>query len=206
MSATEHSQPSDVAAPARRAPVSPDRVLDVALELFSEQGYHGTSVAEIAAVLGIKTASLYNHMTSKQELLGQIIETTMDAVWADYEAAVAGTDDVTERLRAAAEVYARRHATHPREARIVNRDVSSLVEPTRTRVRELRRRHEQAIRGLIQEGAAAGVFSVREPLLASFGILELCVSIAHWFQADGPLSAEDVAREYAEFAVRIARG
>ena len=81
-------------------------------------------------------------MTSKQELLAQIIETTMDAVWADYEAAVAGT----------------------------------------------------------------GVFSVREPLLASFGILELCVSIAHWFRADGPLSVEDVAREHAEFAVRIARG
>ncbi len=178
----------------------------MALDLFSEQGYHGTSVAKIAAVLQIKTASLYNHMTSKQKLLAQIIETTMDAVWADYEAAVAGTDDVTEGLRAAAEVYARRHATHPREARIVNRDVSSLVEPTRIRVRELRRRHEQAIRGLIQEGCASGAFSVREPLLASFGILELCVSIAHWFRADGPLSAEDVAREYAEFAVRIARG
>jgi len=81
-------------------------------------------------------------MTSKQELLAHIIETTMDAVWADYEAAVAGTG------------------------------------------------------GLLRPRAAGRV--LRDP--------ELCVSIAHWFRADGPLSVEDVAREHAEFAVRIARG
>ena len=69
----------------------------------------------------------------------------------------------------------------------------------------LRRRHERAIRGLIEEGSEEGVFAVSEPLLASFGILELCVSIAHWFRPDRPLSAEDVAHQYAEFAVRIAR-
>ncbi len=199
--------------PARRLPaarptrpqVSAERVLGVALDLFSQQGYHGTAVSEIAAALQIRTASLYNHMTSKQELLAQIIEGTMQAVWADYERAVAGQIDVTERLRSAANVYALRHATHPREALIVNRDAGSLTEPVRTRVDALRRRHERAIRGLIEEGCETGAFAVGEPLLASFGILELCVSIAHWFRPDRPLSAEEVARQYAEFAVRIAR-
>lgn len=180
-------------------------MLGVALDLFSQQGYHGTAVSEIAAALQIRTASLYNHMTSKQQLLAQIIEGTMQAVWADYERAVADQSAVTERLRSAANVYALRHATHPREALIVNRDAGSLTEPVRTRVQGLRRRHERAIRGLIEEGCEEGVFAVREPLLASFGILELCVSIAHWFQPDGPLSAQEVAHQYAEFAVRIAR-
>jgi hypothetical protein len=145
-------------------------------------------------------------MVSKQQLLAEIIGSTMRAVWDDYEAAIAGHVDVVAQVRAAAEVSARRHATDPREAVIVNRDVSSLQEPVRAEIQALRRRHERAIRGLIETGRAAGSFSVDEPLLASFGILELCVSIAHWFRADGPLSAEEVARQYAEFAVRIARG
>lgn len=193
-------------APPRRESVSAARVREAALDLFARQGYHGTAVSEIAAAVGIRTPSLYNHMESKQQLLAEIIAETMQAVWADYEAAVARHDDVTAQLRAAAEVYALRHATHPREAMVVNRDVSSLQEPLRGEVQELRRRHERAIRGLIEDGCRQGVFSVAEPLLASFGILELCVSIAHWFRPDGPLSADEVARQYAEFAVRIARG
>jgi hypothetical protein len=88
---------------------------------------------------------------------------------------------------------------------IVNRDVPSLDEPLRTEVQTLRRRHERAIRGLIEDGCAQGLFSVTQPALASFGILELCVSIARWFRPDGPLSASEVAAEYAEFALRIAR-
>jgi AcrR family transcriptional regulator len=188
----------------RRPAVSPDLVREAALDLFARQGYHGTTVSEIAAALGIRTPSLYNHMASKQQLLAEIIDGTTRAVWADYEAAIAGQADVTSRLRAAAEVYALRHATHPREAVIVNRDVSSLAEPLRTEVRTLRRRHERAIRGLIERGCRDGSFSVTEPALASFGILELCVSIAHWFRPNGRLSAQQVAAHYAEFAVRIA--
>jgi AcrR family transcriptional regulator len=189
-----------------RPSVNAELVREAALDLFARQGYHGTAVSEIAAVVGIRTPSLYNHMDSKQDLLAQIIGTTTRAVWADYRTAVAGQADVTGRLRAAAEVYARRHATHPREALIVNRDVSSLQEPLRGDVQALRRRHEQAIRALIESGCREGAFSVSEPLLASFGILELCVSIARWFRPDGPLSAEEVAAQYAEFAVRIATG
>lgn len=190
----------------RRAAVTPQAVRDCALELFARQGYHGTSVSEIAAALHIRTASLYNHMHAKQQLLAEIIQTTTAAVWSDYETAVDGHEDIVDRLRAAAHIYALRHATHPREAMIVNRDVSSLDEPARGEVQALRRRHERAIRGLIEAGRAQGVFAVDEPGLASFGILELCVSIAHWFRADGRLSAEEVAAQYAEFAVRIACG
>jgi AcrR family transcriptional regulator len=190
----------------RRAAVSAAQVRDVALDLFARQGYHGTAVSEIAATLQIRTPSLYNHMESKQRLLAEIIGETTRAVWLEYEAAVAGRTAVVDQLRAAAEVYARRHATHPREAVIVNRDVSSLEEPLRGEVIVLRRRHERAIRGLIEAGNRDGVFAVEVPLLASFGILELCVSIAHWFEPDGSLTADEVARQYAEFAVRIATG
>lgn len=181
-------------------------VREVALDLFARQGYHGTAVSEIAAALEIRTPSLYSHIESKQQLLAEIIGETTREVWADYEAAVFDQVSVTDKLRAAAHVYARRHATHPREAVIVNRDVASLEEPLRGEVIELRRRHERSIRGLILVGCREGVFAVEVPHLASFGILELCVSIAHWFRQEGSLSADEVAVQYAEFAVRIVSG
>ncbi|MFI5607416.1 TetR/AcrR family transcriptional regulator [Amycolatopsis sp. NPDC051903] len=184
--------------------VSPAAVRDAALTLFAERGYHGTALSQIAAELKIRTPSLYNHMRAKQDLLRDIVADTTEQVWADYEQAVEGVDDVAERLRNATRVYALRHATHRREALIVNRDIASLEEPARGEVLELRRRHAQAIKDLIEEGVKAGRFHEESSTLAAFGILEMCVSIARWFREDGPLSADEVAEKYSEYALRVA--
>jgi AcrR family transcriptional regulator len=48
----EHADP---AAAGARPPVTADAVLDAALTLFAERGYHGTAVSQIAASLGIRT-------------------------------------------------------------------------------------------------------------------------------------------------------
>jgi AcrR family transcriptional regulator len=46
-----------------------ERILDVALELFNEQGYDGTSLREIAERLGITKAALYYHFERKEDIL-----------------------------------------------------------------------------------------------------------------------------------------
>jgi AcrR family transcriptional regulator len=194
-----------------RDPSSPSRariddVRDVALTLFAERGYHGTTMSQIAGVLGVRVATLYSHIRSKQGLLGEIFIETTNAVWADHERAIAGVEDITERLRRSIEAYALRHATHRRQALVVHRDLSALDEPARSPVIAKRRQHEHAIRQLIADGIEAGAFAVRSATMASFAILEMSVSIASWFREDGKLSAEAIARQYGEFALSIAAG
>ena len=46
-----------------------ERILDVALDLFSDQGYDGTSLREIAERLGVTKAALYYHFASKEDIL-----------------------------------------------------------------------------------------------------------------------------------------
>ena len=45
------------------------KILDVAVELFKEKGYMGSSVRDLATRLNIKAASLYAHIRSKEEIL-----------------------------------------------------------------------------------------------------------------------------------------
>jgi len=78
------------AAAGARPAVTADAVLDAALTLFAERGYHGTAVSQIAASLGIRTPSLYNHMRSKHDLLEAIIGRTVDGVLDDVAVASAG--------------------------------------------------------------------------------------------------------------------
>ncbi len=50
-----------------------ERILETALELFSQCGYLGTSMSDIAKELGITKGALYKHYASKQEILDSII-------------------------------------------------------------------------------------------------------------------------------------
>lgn len=54
-------------------PSTRERILGVAVELFSEQGYDGTSLREIADRMGFTKAALYYHFRSKEEILQAIL-------------------------------------------------------------------------------------------------------------------------------------
>ena len=51
-----------------------ERILRIALELFAQNGYLGTSMNDIAGQLGFTKAALYKHYASKQEILDKIVE------------------------------------------------------------------------------------------------------------------------------------
>lgn len=61
-----------------------ERISEIALELFAQSGYSGTSMNDIARELGITKGALYKHYTGKQEILDSIVEKTEKA---DYERA-----------------------------------------------------------------------------------------------------------------------
>ena len=53
-------------------------ILEVALDLFSTQGYEATSVSRIAEAVGIRKASLYSHFASKQAILDALMQITLE--------------------------------------------------------------------------------------------------------------------------------
>ncbi|MFI2478564.1 TetR/AcrR family transcriptional regulator [Nocardia xishanensis] len=183
--------------------VTRDDVRDAALTLFAERGYMGTSLKEVAQRLGLRTPSLYNHIDSKASLLSEIVLDTLEHVTDDFNRAMSEVDGYVGKLRAATEVYALRHATHRRQALVVNQDTTHLEEPDRSVAQDIRRRHEKAFRQIIIDGRREGVFTVESPKLASFAIREMCVSIARWFRDDGEMTPQDVARQYGDYALHI---
>ncbi len=51
-----------------------ERIFDVSIDLFSEHGYDGVSIRQIAQNVGIKESSIYNHFKSKESILDSILE------------------------------------------------------------------------------------------------------------------------------------
>lgn len=50
-----------------------DKIFDVAIDLFSKKGYDSVSIRTIASNVGIKESSIYNHYSSKKEILMSIL-------------------------------------------------------------------------------------------------------------------------------------
>jgi AcrR family transcriptional regulator len=57
-----------------------ERILEVAARLFSERGFAGTSIRDIADALGVTKAALYYHFPSKDAILGEIVAQPLAAV------------------------------------------------------------------------------------------------------------------------------
>jgi AcrR family transcriptional regulator len=55
-------------------PSSRERILEASLDLFSSRGFDGTSMREIAAAVGMRASSLYNHFSGKEAILSALIE------------------------------------------------------------------------------------------------------------------------------------
>jgi AcrR family transcriptional regulator len=173
-----------------------------ALELFTRRGYEATTMTDLGAEVGIRGPSLYKHVASKQDVLVDIMTTTMDALLAAHRAAVTSTDDPTERLRRAVEAHVRYHARHRREAFVGNREIRSLIEPHRSAVLARRADYELGFRTLVTDGVAAGRFHVASPRLASYAILDLGMGVATWFR-EGEFDENEVAWQQTEFALRL---
>lgn len=82
-------------------PNTRDRILEVAIELFAEEGYQGTRVSEVERRAGLVggSGSMYRHFASKDVLLRAAIEremTWLRAELAKAEAAIEQSDDATQ--------------------------------------------------------------------------------------------------------------
>jgi AcrR family transcriptional regulator len=178
-------------------------VLDAACVLFAAHGYRGTSMKDIAAELGVRAPSLYNHVASKQDILFAIMDTAMDRAIAALEETLAGIDDVAEQLRRATESLVLDFLRFPAEVTVCNNEVRSLDPGNRLAIVAKRDRYAARVRRIIEQGCRAGRFRTRTPQIAAFAVLEMGNGAKSWFKPSGRYPDSFVAGEYGEFALRV---
>src|SRR5262245_30753251 len=91
-----------IATPVRRGRPGYDRaqVLEVAVALFNEQGYDASSVADLAARLGLTKSALYHHFDSKEQLLALALDDALTSLEGVLDEPDANEGTPVERLGA----------------------------------------------------------------------------------------------------------
>ena len=190
-----------------------ERIRDAGLTLFSERGYTGTTVREIADACGLAPGAIYNHYASKEALLFAIVDRVHDDADAVLSATLRGGEhDPAAQLEALAAEFTAFHIARPRETRVANRDYIYLPDAARDSIVRRRRRVRALFADVLRDGERDGSFSLAElgsedaVEAASMAILNMVVLVAEWFDPSGPRSARDTAALHGRLALRIARG
>lgn len=179
-----------------------EQLLRAAARLFREQGFHGTSVAEIASAAGITKSSFYHHFASKQALLAVILTDTVTRVAPAVEAIAASDLPAAERLRAAAKCHVVELIHDQDKVACFVEEGRFLAPDYRDAFVAARDKYEQLFRRILEDGVRSGEFRPVSVRLAGLAVLGMCNSVVHWYQPSGQLDVDTVAEEFADLAVK----
>jgi AcrR family transcriptional regulator len=180
--------------PARRGRPGYDleSLLAVAVKLFNERGYDGTSMEDLSRKLGITKSAIYHHVDSKQDLLRLAVNRAMDALFAELDklAQVDGRaiDRLEHLVRGSVLVLAGNLPFVTLLLRV--RGNTKVEREALTRRREF----DRLVAGLVAEAAAEGdLRSDIDPAVTARLLFGLVNSLIEWYRPRGPAAATQLA-------------
>ena len=175
-----------------------DELLDLAATMFAERGLRATTVRDIADSAGILSGSLYHHFKSKEQMVEEVLRDFLDWLFARYQEIVDTEPNPLERLKGlfmtSFEAIEDRHA----QVVIYQDEAKRLSSLPQFDFVETRNKEQRKLWiDLLNEGVKQGCFrpDIDVDVVYRFIRDTTWVSV-RWYQPGGPLTAEEVGRQY----------
>ena len=159
--------------------------------LFKEKGYSAVTMRDIATVMGMKAASLYNHIKSKQEILSEIILSLAEEFTEGMNAIVNSKKTTVEKLQDIISLHIKITTNHPDGMSSLNADWMHLEE-TLDYYLELRATYEENFRQIIIQGISNKEISEVNPEVMLFSILSTLRSLYLWMPKKEDMNLTDL--------------
>lgn len=175
-----------------------DELLGLAATMFAQRGLRATTVRDIADAAGILSGSLYHHFSSKEAMVDEVLRGFLDWLFDRYQQIIDTESDPMERFKGLfmASFDAIEH--HHAEVVIYQDEAKRLsAQPRFSYVSELNQRQRTMWVDVLTEGIAQGCFrpDINVDLVYRFIRDTTWVSV-RWYTPGGPLTAEEVGRQY----------
>jgi len=176
-----------------------DRVMEVAIEIFSRRGFAGTSLRDLAAATQMSVSNIYHHFGSKHGVFTAAMLRSTEELVRTLRTATRGAGDPIGRFRRLLRAHLRLIVERPAQARIYAQDVdhlsAELTGITHRAQREVLSIYLEVLEGLQDAGCLEG----RELAPVAFNIFGVLNWSLRWYREGGTLSAEEAIAQIATF-------
>lgn len=173
------------------------QIIDVSTSLFRRNGYHATSLDDIAEEIGFTKPAIYYYFDSKEDILFEIVDGIVDKGLERTRSIASGDSPAADRLHALL-VENTRVTLENLEANSVFYNERGLLSPEREQAIRLREReYTGVVRQLFLDGVSEGDLVEADATVATATLLGASIWVYRWFDPAGRLKIDEVADEIA---------
>jgi AcrR family transcriptional regulator len=163
------------------------RILNATIDVLRERGFAGTRVTDIAAAAKTSSGLVLYHFGSLAGALAESLTQLEDSFYAELDAELGDTPSPVERLRRMAELGSGSGPAVGDWTLWLELWVRALRDETARAAREsLDRRWRSALRDVVRDGVAAGVFTPADPEATTLRLASLMDGLAIQLALDDP--------------------
>lgn len=156
-------------------------IVETAAKLFRKKGYSAVSMRDLAQELGIKAASLYNHIQSKQEILALVIMRVAANFTMHIDEGLPKNGTSIEKLEEIIRMHVAITIQKIDFLACLNNDWIHLDDKNRVSYLEMRTNYESKFREILQQGMKADELEKRDPEIMVFSILTTLRTLYLWY-------------------------
>jgi AcrR family transcriptional regulator len=170
-----------------------DVIIAKAAKLFREKGFSATSMRDLAEHVGVEAASLYNHISSKAEILQEICFKTANNFMSHIEEVDATPNKTAiEKIQAILRFHIRQMVDNYEEVYVSDREWKHLTDPYLSNMQSQRRAYRQRIGLIIEEGIRKGEIKPIDAPTAVLIMLHAVSGIESWHRSKARINEREL--------------
>ncbi|WP_397361938.1 TetR/AcrR family transcriptional regulator [Olleya sp. R77988] len=177
-----------------------EEIIKTAAKLFKEKGYSAVTMRDLASAMGIKAASLYNHISSKQDILNAIIISLAEEFTKGMKLIQASNNTCIDKLKQVVALHVGIASENVYGMASLNNDWMHL-EAQLNHYLKLRKDYENDFLSIIKKGIEASEIKDSNPEIIMFSMLTTLRSLHIWIPKKEDLNVSDLANNLSNILI-----
>ena len=173
-------------------------ILEAAAQVFRQKGFHGASMNDIAEATSLKKASLYHHVSSKQEILSELLDRALQLLLERISAITEKNISADKKLHLMICEYLQILVENVDLAAVLLFEHRSLERRQQSRHIPNRDKFESLWKEVLTEGVRTKLFRCDDPGLTTRALLGILNWTITWYRPNGAKTIEQIADNYSD--------
>ncbi len=179
-----------------------EEIIEAAAKLFKEKGYAASTMRDLAESVGIEAASLYNHIKSKDQILGDICTKIGEMFTRKMDLIDGAYSSNRDKVMALIETHIEITTTYAAMASVTNDEWRHLDEPQLTEFVKMRDAYEAKFLTFISQGIEDGDFQAENATTALYTILSSVRWLQYWYKPERGLTIDEIKAQITNLLMK----